>query len=266
MTESRLFLCLAALVIAVREGAILSPQVTIELQKLGIESSEPVPRRRPVSAYVQHVFSQFEEKQDELRMYTDRDPRVQFYDPMSESSDGMVEFDLSRAPVNGQVAKIEIAFTGHMHRLFSVQVSSPFDLSTEVNTSYTEQGHVAEITNLVMNQISQTTLRVFVGVIGTENRVRHLNPILAIFLDLNAAVFHLRQKRLAVNTTNSTVTPELAESHSYCRLQPWTFSFSSVQWYPRFIIQPESYRANRCVGECPPTLIDRGTRFNQLTR
>lgn len=131
-----------------------------------------------------------------------------------------------------------------------------FNIS-EVNTSYTEQGHVAEITNLVMNQISQTTLRVFVGVIGTENRVRHLNPILAIFLDLNAAVFHLRQKRLAVNTTNSTVTPELAESHSYCRLQPWTFSFSSVQWYPRFIIQPESYRANRCVGECPPTLIDR---------
>jgi hypothetical protein len=87
MPESKVWMCVAALVIAVREGSVIPPQSTIEvLQKLGIESVESVPRRRPVSPYVQHVFSQFEEIQDELRMYPDRDPKVQFYNPESGKS------------------------------------------------------------------------------------------------------------------------------------------------------------------------------------
>jgi hypothetical protein len=105
--------------------------------------------------------------------------------------------------------------------------------------------------------MSQTTLRVLVRVSGTHNRVRHLNPILAIFLDLNAAAFRLRRKRFVTNTANSTVTPELAETNSYCRLEPWTVSFSSdLNWYPRFIVEPESYQANKCVGECPRVPMD----------
>ncbi|XP_061180881.1 uncharacterized protein LOC133189539 [Saccostrea echinata] len=239
-------------------GTFVPPHLTSEfLQNLGIDPGGHRPITRSISPYVLQLFLQMEEKQDDLRMYSDRDPKVQFYDPESQTSDGLIEFDLSRAPINGNVTKIELAFTGHTHRLFSIQITSPYRPGIRVNSFHTGQGHVADVTILAIDQVLNTTLELFVSISKSTHQIRHLNPILAIFLDINVSLLHRdRRKRFVPSNGNSTINMETAESRKYCRLKEWTVDFRDMGWYEKFILHPITYRANICAGNCPVAPMD----------
>ncbi|XP_062599910.1 protein decapentaplegic-like, partial [Saccostrea cucullata] len=237
-------------------GAFVPPRLSSEfLQTLGIDPGGRVPITRPLLPYVQHMFLQIEEKQDDLRMYSDRDPRVQFYNPQSHSSEGLLEFDLSGAPIDGNVTKIEVAFTGHTHRQISLQITSPYRPGIRVSTFHTEQGHLADVTNLAMDQVLNTTLNLFVSVSKSNHQVRHLNPVLAVFLDINVSLLHtVRRKRFVPSNRNSTM--ETAETLNPCRLEEWTVDFRDLGWYEKFILRPITYQANICAGDCPVAPMD----------
>ena len=53
-----------------------------------------------------------------------------FHFAVIENSNGIIEFDLTRAPVIGNVTKIEVAFTGHTHRFLTLDINSPHKPTT----------------------------------------------------------------------------------------------------------------------------------------
>lgn len=48
--------------------------------------------------------------------------------PFLENSNGRVDFDLEQGPIVGNVTKVEVAFTGHLHRNFIIDITSPSQL------------------------------------------------------------------------------------------------------------------------------------------
>lgn len=258
MTKGNYWLCFLVITAVVGwEGGDDSLRLAKEaLHRLGIDPNRPVQRETQINSFVQHVFNQIQEKQNDLRISPDRDPRVQFYDSLSENSNGRVDFDLEQGPIVGNVTKVEVAFTGHLHRNFIIDITSPSQLDTVVTTARTPHGKVADITTLVADKLSGSTLSLSISVKGAGNWIRHLRPVLAIFLDLDASVLNRRRKRFIVQTGNGSVSADLAESGNFCRLIPWTVSLRDLEWYPTLIDSPESYQANLCSGECPRSIVE----------
>ena len=121
-----------------------------------------------------------------------------------------------------------------------------------ISTVQTPQGPVADVTQLVADEILQSTLTLQVSIRTAENknRIRHLRPVLAVFLDLNVSVFHERHKRSVGGDRESAISNITAETYNDCRLVPWTVSFVDLEMHD-FIVEPESYLANNCEGNCP---------------
>lgn len=126
-----------------------------------------------------------------------------------------------------------------------------------ISTVQTPQGPVADVTQLVADEILQSTLTLQVSIRTAENknRIRHLRPVLAVFLDLNVSVFHERHKRSVGGDRESAISNITAETYNDCRLVPWTVSFVDLEMHD-FIVEPESYLANNCEGNCPIAPID----------
>ncbi|XP_061192617.1 uncharacterized protein LOC133200817 [Saccostrea echinata] len=204
------------------------------------------PKTRTLPLYVQQLYEQIEQNEDDLRMYPDRDPRVQFYSAIrTGKSDGVVEFDLNAVPVHGDVTRVEVAFTEHIRQLPSLKVTSQYKPGIVVNTIHKKQCHVADITNLIMDQMSNTTLRLHVN--GAEGQVQYLNSTLAVFLDLKISYLRMRRKRFVFN---------LPKNKDDCSLKPWTVNFKDLHWYPKLFQFPETYQANVCVGNCHSPLLN----------
>lgn len=260
MTKGNNWLCFLVITAVLGwEGDDVSLRLAKEaLHRMGIDPNRPFSRDTAMNSFVfvQHVFNQIQEKQNDLRISPDRDPRVQFYNSLSENSNGRMDFDLYQCPIVGNVTKVEVAFTGHLHRNFTIEIASPSQPDTVVTTARTPHGKVADITTLVADKLSDSTLTLFISVKGAGNWIRHLSPVVAIFLDLDVSVLNRRRKRFVVQTGNSSVSADTTESTNYCRLKPWTVSLRDLNWYPLFIYSPESYQANLCSGECPGAILE----------
>ena len=124
-----------------------------------------------------------------------------------------------------------------------------------ISTVQTPQGPVADVTQLVADEILQSTLTLQVSIRTAENknRIRHLRPVLAVFLDLNVSVFHERHKRSVGGDRESAISNITAETYNDCRLVPWTVSFVDLEM--NYVAEPESYLANNCEGNCPYATI-----------
>ena len=126
-----------------------------------------------------------------------------------------------------------------------------------VSTVQTPQGPVADVTQLVVDEISQSTITLQISIRTAENknRIRHLRPVLAVFLDLNVSAFHERHERFVVEDWGSAISQDTAETNNHCRLVPWTVSFVDIG-LNKFVLEPESYLANNCEGNCPIAPLD----------
>lgn len=87
MTKGNNWLCFLVITAVLGwEGDDVSLRLAKEaLHRMGIDPNRPFLRDTAMNSFVfvQHVFNQIQEKQNDLRISPDRDPRVQFYNSLS---------------------------------------------------------------------------------------------------------------------------------------------------------------------------------------